>query len=467
MTEGWNILDPGWSAQHTLSRAQRSAAIVLAVVVIASLIIAPVPTMTVLVGMATLYLVVSTIDKVYLLIVGLRGGVAIRISDAEAMAIPDEELPSYTVLVPAYNELDIAETLAAGVGRLDYPPEKLEILLLLEADDQSTISAAERAPVAGVRPVLVPPSLPRTKPKACNYAMAVVDRGSEYVTIYDAEDIPEPLQLRRAAAAFARSGPHVGCLQARLGYYNERQNLLTGWFAMEYDQWFTFLLPAFRRLGCVVPLGGTSNHIRTSVWYEVGGWDSFNVTEDADLGVRLKRFGYTTELLDSVTLEEANSDPINWVRQRSRWYKGYLQTFLVHCRHPRALVRDVGLVAALRLANTTWGTVLTGIVNLLFAASLLYWIAGRPTFVAGLFVGPIYYLSLLVFTLGNAVTLMLGLVSTRATGKSHLIVPALTAPLYWLLQSLAAVKALVQLIFRASYWEKTVHGLTSAKERQP
>jgi cellulose synthase/poly-beta-1,6-N-acetylglucosamine synthase-like glycosyltransferase len=259
--------------------------------------------------------------------------------------------------------------------------------------------------------------------------------------------------------AFRAAPADIGCLQAQLGYFNEEQNLLTRWFAMEYAQWFSVVLPAMERAGCVVPLGGTSNHISTRVWREIGGWDEFNVTEDADLGARLATHGYRTQILDSVTLEEANSDVVNWIRQRSRWYKGYLQTMIVHLRHPIEFRRKVGTKAALRFLNMTGGIPATAVVNLLFGLLLISWTSGRPGLITMLFPPIAYYACLVLFLVGTPLAIYMAFVLVQATGKPHLWWAALLSPLYWLLQSFAAVKAFYQLVFRPFHWEKTVHGL--------
>ena len=417
------------------------------------------PLITLLIAM--LYLC-STIDRNYLVLRGLKSSALVHVSDEEAMMLTDEELPVYTVLLPVFDEPAIVSNLIKGVGRLDYPSDKLEILLLVEEDDIPTQTALLDADLKSLRIVLVPHSMPRTKPKACNYGMSLPDLEGELVTIYDAEDIPDPLQLRRAVAAFRRVSPEIGCLQARLAYFNERQNLLTRWFSLEYDQWFGVVLPAVDELRCVVPLGGTSNHMTTKVWREIGGWDEFNVTEDADLGVRLARNGYRTLILDSITLEEANSDVVNWIRQRSRWYKGYMQTMLVHLRSPVDLRDTIGVKATLRLINMTGGVPLTAAINLIFWFTMLVWVLGRPAFVAEVFPALTYYICLVLFIVGAPLSIFVGLVATQALGKPYLWWAALLAPLYWLLQSIAALKALYQLIFRPFFWEKTVHGLTHA-----
>ncbi len=252
----------------------------------------------------------------------------------------------------------------------------------------------------------------------------------------------------------------MGCLQARLGYFNERQNLLTRFFSLEYDQWFGVVLPAVERARCVVPLGGTSNHMRADVWREIGGWDEYNVTEDADLGVRLARCGYRTRILDSVTLEEANSDVVNWIRQRSRWYKGYLQTMLVHLRNPAALRREIGLKGTWRLINMTGGVPLTAACNLLFWFILATWMLGRPHAVEVVFPPMTYYVCLILLLIGAPMSIFVGLIVAQALGKPHLWWAAALVPLYWFLQSIAAVKALYQLVTKPCFWEKTVHGLS-------
>ncbi len=454
------VLPAHLSARTLLGPSSLIALGCVAAVVITAVIVLPHDVTPLIVGVLALLYLFSTIDRNYLVLRGLKSSALVRVSNEEALRLTDEELPVYTVLLPVYDEPAIVSNLINGVGKLDYPGDKLEILLLVEEDDLATQQALLDADLRSVRIVLVPHSLPKTKPKACNYGMSLPDLHGELVTIYDAEDIPDPLQLRRAVAAFRRTSPEVGCLQARLAYFNERQNLLTRWFSLEYDQWFGVVLPAVEELRCVVPLGGTSNHMTTRVWREIGGWDEFNVTEDADIGVRLARHGYRTLILDSITLEEANSDVVNWIRQRSRWYKGYLQTMLVHLRKPGDLRKTIGIKATLRLINMTGGVPLTAAVNLLFWFIMALWVLGRPGYVAEAFPPLTYYICLVLFIVGAPLSIFVGLIATQALGKPHLWWAALLAPLYWILQSIAALKALYQLVFRPFFWEKTVHGLT-------
>jgi cellulose synthase/poly-beta-1,6-N-acetylglucosamine synthase-like glycosyltransferase len=312
-----------------------------------------------------------------------------------------------------------------------------------------------------MRLLLVPAAEPRTKPKACNYGMVFAT--GTFLTIYDAEDEPEPLQLRRAVALFARH-PELACIQAKLAFHNSSQNLLTGWFAAEYGLWFGYLLPGLAKTGSPVPLGGTSNHIRADVLRAVGGWDPFNVTEDADLGVRLARRGHRTGVLDSTTFEEANSDAINWIRQRSRWYKGYLQSWLVAMRTPRATVRTLGVRGTVAMTLLLAGTPIAASVNLAFWLVSTIWILGQPDVIAQAFPGYVYYSALVSFLVGNVLVLYSNLLGARASREHGLLLACLLNPLYWVLMAIGAVKGIWQLMMRPSYWEKTVHGLDQSED---
>ena len=328
----------------------------------------------------------------------------------------------------------------------------------LEADDAETISAAlEIVTDLPVDVILVPPGEPRTKPRALNYGMQFAE--GELVTIYDAEDHPDPLQLRRAVAAFRRVGPKYACLQARLSFYGGQRNLLTKWFTTDYFTWFRLYLPGLSSMQAPIPLGGTSNHFRRDVLAAAGGWDPWNVTEDAELGIRLQRTGHRVGVLDSVTMEEPNIDVVNWVKQRSRWYKGYLQTTLELLRHPRDVVADLGRRDSWRVALFVGGTPLLAVLNLWFWGLSAFWFMTRATFVGELFPGWTYYLALAAWGLGNLSVIYIGLLTLRVVGRPEFLLSALLVPLYWLLMSLAALRAVVQLVTQPSYWEKTEHGL--------
>lgn len=399
--------------------------------------------------------------------------------------------PVYTVLVPLYREVNVARNILASLGRLDYPRDKLDVKFLLEADDPATLEALKAAGIPEWAEVLVVPhAQPKTKPRACNHGLQRA-RG-EYLVIFDAEDRPDPDQLKQAVAAFQAVPARVACLQAQLAYHNHRQNLLTRWFAMEYNVWFRRYLPGLARLRVPIPLGGTSNHFRTAALTEVGGWDPFNVTEDCDLGVRLHLLGHRTALLDSTTWEEANSVVGNWIRQRSRWLKGYFITHVVWCRRPLWLVGRLGpwstlgfllsvlfvpLLAATNLVLWAYAGVYATLVSVDLAHGFPLWtILAERDWAAERLSWPMWYegpsedplfatLSRVFFVAsaallaGNLAFIVISAWAGRRPGQRGVWPASLLLPGYWLLISIAAWKGLWQAMVKPHYWEKTIHGL--------
>jgi hypothetical protein len=343
-------------------------------VIVAALVVRPLATAQVISAVAALSFLVFVGYKFVICLYGARLEQHEYVTDEDVRALRDEDLPVYTVLVPAFGEANVVHQLIDNLSHLDYPADKLDILLLLEEDDDATIEAARAArPPPTVTIVIVPRGAPQTKPKACNVGLFFA-RG-DYLVIYDAEDKPDPDQLKRAVVAFSRGDQRLVCVQAALNYWNVDENALTRMFTVEYSYWFDYMLPGLDALGQAIPLGGTSNHFRTDALRKLGGWDPFNVTEDADLGIRASALGYTVGVVNSTTYEEANNDYRNWIRQRSRWIKGYMQTALVHTRHPLSLVRVAGLRATLGFLLLIAGTPLTFLLVLplyaVFIASLI------------------------------------------------------------------------------------------------
>jgi cellulose synthase/poly-beta-1,6-N-acetylglucosamine synthase-like glycosyltransferase len=457
-TDGLFAASPELSARTTLSTRQRDWFIAGGVALLVSVLLAPHFTVLVLVGVCTVGYAASMVVRIWLYLTSLGDPDMVRFSDTEARSAPDEVLRPYTVMVPAFREPEVMSSLVAHLRRLDYPAERLQVLVLLETDDVGTIAAARQAigPARDVRILLVPPGGPRTKPKALNYGLT--HASGTYLTIFDAEDRPDPLQLRKAALGFSKSPPSVACLQAHLGFFNAGQNLITRWFQVEYSMWFRQMLPGMSKLGAPIPLGGTSNHFRTEVLLDLGAWDPNNVTEDADLGARLSRAGYRSEVLDSITLEEANSDFVNWAKQRSRWYKGYLQTFLVHIRDFRSARRALGTRELLLFTILVGGTPLIAVVNPIFWTLTVLWFIVKPGWLMAMYPALLYYLGLLVWLVGNFAFTFVSMLEAAEVDDS-LFVAAFLTPVYWVMMSIAAYKALVQVIFAPTYWEKTRHGL--------
>ncbi|MFL5841102.1 MAG: glycosyltransferase family 2 protein [Thermoleophilaceae bacterium] len=448
----------------TLSRSQGLAAWALGLLLAFGLLADLGLTATVLAGFATAFFVLSTGFRLYAAWQGGRAGATIDPPPERLAAMDARALPVYTILLPLYKEKPATvRALFDALSRMDYPKHKLDGLLLIEADDDQTRDAIEmigRPP--WMRVLSLPPGTPRTKPRAMGIGLRYA-KGT-LLTVYDAEDKPDPAQLKKAVWGFEFADKSLACLQAKLGYYNPRQNLLTRWFTLEYDAWFNVFLPGLHRIGAPIPLGGTSNHFRREALEECLGWDPYNVTEDADLGLRFARLGLTTAMLESTTGEEANSRVANWLRQRSRWSKGYMQTVLVHTRHPWILLRELGPKATAAFMLTLGGAVVTALLAPIFWLLLVLWIYAQPDWIAALFPGPVYYAASVSLVLGNFLLLFLSLCAAVARGHDDLAPHALLMPIYWALMSIATYVALVELFVRPSHWHKTEHGLHLVEE---
>jgi len=454
---------PLMSARSLVSRGQRNFLIGLLIVIVIGLVLSVRLTITAIMVFFTLGYLIAVIYRACLFTRSSKSDALEIVTDEEALILPDSELPFYTILLPVYNEASVIIKLIENLAQMDYPANRLEVLLLVEEDDEETMGALRAShPPPQFKLVVIPPAEPRTKPKALNFGLTLA-RG-DIVAVYDAEDTPDILQLRRAAVALGRFGPEVACVQAQLSYRNATQNIITRWFTVEYAMWFSFFLPGLVTLDAPIPLGGTSNHFRRSALRALGGWDPYNVTEDCDLGIRMFREHYQIKVLESTTLEEANSDFVNWVKQRSRWYKGYLQTFLIHLRSPRQLKSEIGLKGIGHLCAFVGGTPILAVVNPIFWVMTLVWFIAQPLFLKEIFPAPVYYVGLTLWAFGNFLLWYLTVLTARHTRPEGLVLAAMLVPIYWVMMSVAALKAMWQLVVTPSFWEKTAHGLDSDTE---
>ncbi|MDO5529013.1 MAG: glycosyltransferase [Paracoccus sp. (in: a-proteobacteria)] len=377
------------------------------------------------------------------------------------------QLPVISVMVPLFHESDVAGKLVARLSRLSYPRELTDILLVVEESDEITRGALEGVRLPHwLRVVTVPPGPVQTKPRALNYAMNFC-RG-QIVGVWDAEDRPDPDQLHKVARRFAEAPADVACLQGVLDYYNPRTNWLARCFTIEYASWYRANLPGIARMGLVVPLGGTTLFFRREVLEDVGAWDAWNVTEDADLGVRLARLGYRTEIIDTVTLEEANCRALPWVKQRSRWLKGYAMTWAVHMRRPRALLRDLGPKRFIGFQVQFFGTMSQ---YLLAPVLWSFWLLtlGLPhplreplTQSAGI---AAMFALMVLFVASEILNIVIGMWAVRGREHRHLIAWVPTMHFYFPLGCLAAWKAIYEVVAKPFYWDKTAHGVFDETEQ--
>ncbi len=308
--------------------------------------------------------------------------------------------------------------------------------------------------------ILAPCSQIKTKPRVLNLGLEKA-RG-DYCVVYDVEDRPEPDQLKKAIVAFRKLPDEYVCLQSRLGYYNVNDNILTKWFTIEYTSWFDFYLPGLQSVNSPIPLGGTSNHFKVAELIKLGAWDPYNVTEDADLGVRIFREGKKTSMLNTHTYEEANNQLWNWIRQRSRWLKGFMLTYLVHMKNPLTLLRQLGFKAFLQFQMAFGGNFMIPLINpllwIIFAAWLIV-----PQYVPQLVPTKfMWWICMGNLVAGNFFYVSVHFISAFTAHKRKLAPFALLMPIYWIFISVGAYKGFYQLCTRPFYWEKTNHGL--AKE---
>jgi len=359
-----------------------------------------------------------------------------------------DDLPIYSVIVPAYKEALILPKLLINLYALNYPKDKLQILLILESDDLETIAAATALKKDyNFDIIIVPDSFPKTKPKACNHALNFAK--GKYIVLYDADDKPCSNQLLQAVEIFKNSKSDLVCIQARLNYYNAKENFLTQMFAIEYAIIFNYILPALEKLDLFIPLGGTSNHFKANIVKFIK-WDQYNLTEDADIGVRLKKGGYKVKNMTSYTMEEAPITLKSWIKQRSRWSKGFIQTYFTHIRELKLLYDGLGLLGVLSF-------------HIFFIFGLIAAI--------GLILGPIliYYLDNLLISICSAVNLFLFFCSSIICAKqtsfdnkwNWMKMKYLLFPFYLILQVIPTVRSLIQLSTNLHYWEKTKHGAST------
>lgn len=385
----------------------------------------------------------------------------IIISPQELVGVKESDLPTYTILCPLYKEWQVVPQFLDAMNALDYPKEKLQILLLLEENDNETIRKVEGYKLPReFQVIVVPHSLPKTKPKAMNYGLLFAH--GEYVVVYDAEDMPEPNQLKKAVLAFEKVSANTVCVQAKLNYYNPEQNILTRIFTAEYSLWFDLVLPGLQSINAPIPLGGTSNHFRLKDIKALKGWDAFNVTEDCDLGIRLAEEGYRTAIMDSTTYEEANSNLGSWLKQRSRWIKGYIQTYFVHMRSPKHLAREGRRHHLPVFHLVVGGKIMSIFINPLMwviTASYFLFRAEVGTFIESFFPTPVLYIGVTAFVLGNFLYFYYYMIGCAKRGYDELIKYVFFVPFYWLGMSIAAWKALYEIIVDPHYWAKTMHGL--------
>lgn len=453
---------PQFSARCRLSQAQLSVVLVAVIAFLTGILM---PLSVLAYGAGCLFaLNCCATGMVRLLSAFQTQGEAMEYRLPAAFADPRIRWPVYTILVPLYREAGIVGDLIEGLRQLDYPVDRLDIRFLLEWDDAETRQAfyAHGLP-KHMQVVLVPEGSPRTKPRALAHGLEGA-RG-ELITIYDAEDRPEPDQLKKAAVFFTLAPHRLACLQARLAIDNHDESFFSRQFALEYACLFDQLLPWFHKKSWPFPLGGTSNHFRRSVLEAVGGWDKYNVTEDADLGVRLARFGYKIGVLPSTTHEEAPLTWTAWRHQRTRWFKGWMQTLCVHLRDPRQIWLDLGTARSLVMLAMIAGSFVMMALHpfiLLIMGGYLAGIVPVPA-TASIWQAAFLLLCGTAMLTGYAGAATAAWLAGKKRGYGPNPLDLLLVPVYWICASIAFYCAVWEFFTKPFQWNKTTHGLSTRR----
>jgi glycosyltransferase XagB len=454
-----------YSCRTIATRRTRGRIVAVGLAATAAVVAAPKLALTAIMVWVLAMNLATTALRLFALLARLKVGRAVI--HAEVPRLADfKKLPTVSLLVPLKGEAKVAGGLIRALEAIDYPAALLDVKIVLEEDDLATRMAVERA---GLPPSFEIVTVPRhvgleTKPRAMNFALPFC-RGS-IVGIYDAEDRPDPGQIRAVVQALGEAPPEVACVQGYLDFYNSEQNWLARCFTIEYAMWFRILLHGVQRLGVPIPLGGTTVFFRRGALEALGGWDAHNVTEDADLGMRLARFGYRCEMIRTVTLEEANCGARRWIGQRSRWLKGYAITWASHMRAPHRLLRDLGLRGFLGFQVLFLG----GITS--YLSIPLFWAGWAATFGLGPAIwtgisGPFLLAFLSTLAIGQTVMLVVAFTALRDAGRLRMLPWLGMLPLYWPLGAVAAYRAVAELFVRPFYWDKTEHGLVDTPAAPP
>lgn len=450
----YNTLDDLYSARKTLTSNQHKTLLVICALLIFSSIVFP---------FATVFLTGLIFVLFYLCVVLFRAAILCDFDSAPnttsfSLATAPYPLKKYSILVALYKEAGQVEDLVASLSQLKWNADKIEIFLLCEEIDLETISAIKQLHLPKFMHLVVcPKGQPQTKPRALNYALQYCT--GDYLVIYDAEDRPHPDQLLEAHFTFQTNLDDVACLQAPLLIDNCNETWLTKMFAIEYTTLFSGILRSLANWGAPMPLGGTSNHFKTKVLKMAGGWDAYNVTEDADLGIRLARLGYRCGVINCPTYEEAPTTLSAWLPQRTRWLKGWIQTLLVHLRSPKQLFIDLGWRNFICFHLLITGIVISVMIHpffiIAFPLQVYSFLIDTPplsyqTFITGI--------STFTLIAGYLTYGFLALAVTKNKPFTPNRLWLLSIPIYWLLISMAGWRAVFQIFSAPHKWEKTEHG---------
>ncbi len=447
------------SKRHIYKEPIENLAIIIAIILISLTLLSYFSNISIYIYISSFIAITYFIFMIFKVIVVLKSKTTdfIHISNKDIGLINENDLPYYSVIIPLYKESEVVNQIKKAMMDIDYPKDKVEFIITLEEYDDETIAAIDRANFpSNFRKLILPNVEPKTKPKALNVALQELK--GEFLVIYDAEIIPDKNQLKKAYLAFLKK-PDIACFQTRLDHYNADQNIITGLFNSEFSFYYDLFLPGLQKFDFPIPLSGHSTHFRISAIKDIGGWDPYNVAEDCDIGIRLRRNGYRTSILDSMSKEEATSDINSWIKQRTRWMKGFIQTSIVNLREPIRTKNELGgWKNFIGFLITVPGTVIVNAFNFIYWVLLLIWFITSSPLIKESFPEPILIISIISFVLGNLIFTYLNLIGSYSRDRFSIVKYILLSPIYWIVLSIATIRAMYQIVINPYSWEKTTHG---------
>lgn len=464
-------LGPG--AEQRWSRGQALTIVVLAALIVLSIILFRLTLLQVFstfVSIATIFFVLMLMFSLVIAARGMKDGtIMVTPEEIQAIQVHPHKLPFITILAAGYLEASVAEQFVRSISSLIYPNKqsRMQVIVVLEEKDTATINAFRATKMPSYMQIMVRPKGGiMTKPAALNYVLdsGVIDPRSEITCVFDMEDIPDTDQVLKAVVAFNKAyadDPSIVCVQARLSFdQNMNHNWITSMLAQDYLQHFGIILPGLSKMGLISPLGGTSNYILTHVLRHIK-WDPYNVTEDMNLAVFFRRLGLGVRVFNSVTSEEAVTSVRQFVKQRSRWIKGGIQTYIRHMRNPYLLYKDLGVLGFIGFQAIVGAPLVLNLINPIFWTLTLLYAVTHWEWIEQLYGMPaIFYMASICLVFGNFLYIYFLMLAGFSKKKYGLVVYALTAPLYWVLLSAAGIKAVIEYFAStksAQTWDKTTH----------
>lgn len=388
------------------------------------------------------------------------------LSPEDLASVTDEELPVMSVLIPLYKEKEVIPQIFKYLSDFDYPQEKLDIIFILESTDTETAQAfLDMHPPSHFKALLSPDVQPKTKPKAMNVAFSAAK--GDILVIFDAEVLPERDQLKRAYLTF-KLHPEAGYLHSRMDVYNADENWITRLYTGEFCYFYHYYLPGLVASNFPLPISGHSTYFRREVIEKVGAWDAYNVAEDCDIGIRIYRKGFGSgRMLDTHTWEQSTTTIPTWVRQRTRWIQGFIQTSIVQLRYPLLLKRELktwrNFVVFLILVP---GNVILNILNIFQWMMFALWHTTHAPFLQVAYSGFTLYLATICFVVGNFFFTFYSMYALYKR-KHYSTVPwAMLMFAYWIMLGIATIRATIHLFLHPYKWDKTAHFISSQKPQK-